>query len=346
VSTYVSGAATALPVRVNVDNFWAGASGTVPGAGPAQPANLPPAASFTTAVSGAKVTVDASASTDSDGSVASYAWDFGDGATGSGRTTDHTYSAVGSHTVTLTVTDDDGATASTTAEVTVAAPPAGTALASDAFGRAVTGGFGTADVGGAWSVVGGAANTSVANGAARLSVPAPGTSLSAYLDGVSSLDTAVQFDATLDAATTGGGMFVYASARHSGSSDYRMGVGITPSGTVFLKISAMVNGAERELNSVTLPGLTYTPGTVLTVRFDVSGNGTTTLSGKAWPKGQPEPAAWQVTGTDTTAALQRTGGVGVDTYVSGSATAVPVRLTVDDFWAGAAGTARPTTPQG
>jgi hypothetical protein len=108
----------------------------------------------------------------------------------------------------------------------------------------------------------------------------------------------------------------------------------------------MVNGAERELNSVTLPGLTYTPGTVLTVRFDVSGNGTTTLSGKAWPKGQPEPAAWQVTGTDTTAALQRTGGVGVDTYVSGSATAVPVRLTVDDFWAGAAGTARPTTPQG
>jgi hypothetical protein len=139
-------------------------------------------------------------------------------------------------------------------------------------------------------------------------------------------------------------MFFYAAARHSGSSDYRLGVGITPSGSVLLKLSALVNGAERTLKTVTLPGMTYAPGDVLTVRFEVSGSGTTTLSGRAWLKGQAEPTAWQVSATDTTADLQRAGGVGVDSYVSGSATAVPVRLTVDDFWAGAAGNSRPVTP--
>jgi hypothetical protein len=178
-------------------------------------------------------------------------------------------------------------------------------------------------------------------------VPAPGKGVAAYLTGVSSQDTAVQFDASLDVPTTGGGMFVYAAARHVGTSDYRLGVGITPAGTVFLQASALVNGVEKPLKSVTLTGLTYTPGSVLTVRFDAAGNGTTTLSGKAWLKGTTEPAAWQVTATDSTAALQIAGGVGVDTYVSGSATAVPVRLTVDDFWAGSAGTSRPaTTSQG
>ncbi|MDI3419032.1 PKD domain-containing protein [Streptomyces luteolus] len=51
---------------------------------------------------------DGSASADPDGSVASYAWDFGDGSTGSGATVDHIYSAAGTYTVTLTVSDDEG----------------------------------------------------------------------------------------------------------------------------------------------------------------------------------------------------------------------------------------------
>ena len=50
-----------------------------------------------------------SGSTDEDGSIVSYAWNFGDGATGSGATTSHTYSAPGKYKVILTVKDNDGA---------------------------------------------------------------------------------------------------------------------------------------------------------------------------------------------------------------------------------------------
>ena len=64
-----------------------------------------------------------STASDPDGSIASYAWDFGDGTTGSGATASHRYTAVGTYPVTLTVTDDDGARATSTETVTVTLPP-------------------------------------------------------------------------------------------------------------------------------------------------------------------------------------------------------------------------------
>ena len=51
-------------------------------------------------------------STDSDGTIASRLWNFGDGTTSTAANPSHTYAAAGTYTVTLTVTDDDGATGS------------------------------------------------------------------------------------------------------------------------------------------------------------------------------------------------------------------------------------------
>jgi myo-inositol-hexaphosphate 3-phosphohydrolase len=78
------------------------------------PVNQPPTASFTVSCLQLTCSVDASASFDSDGTIVSYAWDFGDTATDTGKTASHTYADAGPRTVTLTVTDDDTATGSTT----------------------------------------------------------------------------------------------------------------------------------------------------------------------------------------------------------------------------------------
>ncbi|CAM3679408.1 PKD domain-containing protein [Nocardioides zeicaulis] len=82
--------------------------------------NVAPVASFTAACPTATCTVDASASTDTaPGTIASYAWSFGDGTTGTGVSTTHTYTTSGSKTISLTVTDNQGLTATTTRTVNV-----------------------------------------------------------------------------------------------------------------------------------------------------------------------------------------------------------------------------------
>ena len=92
------------------------------------PGNNAPTARFTMTPSYGNtplvVSFDASLSSDTDGTIASYGWDFGDDTTGSGKTISHTFTALTTtnYTVTLTVTDNHGGTATTTLVVTVMVP--------------------------------------------------------------------------------------------------------------------------------------------------------------------------------------------------------------------------------
>jgi PKD repeat protein len=79
------------------------------GAPPPPPPNKAPRALFTIKQTGRTITVDASASTDSDGTIRSYEWDFGDGSKGTGKIATHTYAGEGQWGIKLTITDDDGA---------------------------------------------------------------------------------------------------------------------------------------------------------------------------------------------------------------------------------------------
>jgi len=72
---------------------------------------------------GNAVTFDGSGSWDSDGTIVSYEWDFGDGNTGTGVDPSHTYATTGTWAVTLTVTDDDGDTDSAGTTVTITTAP-------------------------------------------------------------------------------------------------------------------------------------------------------------------------------------------------------------------------------
>ena len=89
--------------------------------------NRPPVANFTesaeTVYTGEVITFDASSSYDPDGTIISYFWDFGDGTTATGATADHAYVEDVVYTVTLTVTDDDGASSSVSAAKTVLNSP-------------------------------------------------------------------------------------------------------------------------------------------------------------------------------------------------------------------------------
>ncbi|WP_233274695.1 extracellular catalytic domain type 1 short-chain-length polyhydroxyalkanoate depolymerase [Haladaptatus cibarius] len=84
--------------------------------------NTPTASASATSNSpavGESVSFDGSGSVDSDGTIASYDWELGDGATGTGAAVSHSYDSAGEYTATLTVSDDAGATDTDSVVVTV-----------------------------------------------------------------------------------------------------------------------------------------------------------------------------------------------------------------------------------
>ena len=96
--------------------------------------NNPPVANFGVTTSGLTANFTDS-STDSDGTIASRSWNFGDAATSTTTNPSHTYASAGTYSVSLTVTDNGGATNTKTSSVTVA-PTGGNVLQN---GVAVTG---------------------------------------------------------------------------------------------------------------------------------------------------------------------------------------------------------------
>ena len=85
--------------------------------------NQSPDAAFTSSCTDLTCSFNSDASADTDGNIVSRNWDFGDGNGSAEADPSHSYVTGGTYNVTLTVTDDEGATASVSHQVDVAAPP-------------------------------------------------------------------------------------------------------------------------------------------------------------------------------------------------------------------------------
>ena len=296
-----------------------------------EPPNAAPQAAFTTQVDDLAVELDGSGSSDPDGTIVAYAWDLGDGSDATGASPDHTYASAGTYAVRLTVTDDRGRTDSVTRDVTVTAP---TVSGRDAFGRSTTGGWGSADLGGAWSIPSGASRYSVAGGVGRVSLTA-GAGTTVNLVSVSATDAETRVAVSFDKAATGGGQYASVLGRSvAGAGSYQTKVRVLSTGAVSLSLVKVVGGTETVLTAATVSGLTYVAGDTLQVRLQATGTSPTTLRAKVWKSTGTEPSAWTATTSDNTGGLQAAGAVGLYSYLSGSATNAPVVVSYDDFWTG------------
>ncbi|WP_375497160.1 PKD domain-containing protein [uncultured Jatrophihabitans sp.] len=291
--------------------------------------DTPPTAAFTSSCTGQTCSVDASASADPDGTIASYSWTFGDGTTGSGRTTTHTYAAGGSHAITLTVIDNQGASGAVAHSVTTTAP-AGAAFVSDTFNRTTANGWGAADVGGAYTVLGTAADFSVAPRAGVLRLAKVAATHTVYLPTATSTDTDLVATVAPDKVPVGGPIYSHLTGRRVGAgNEYDARFTLTAGGQVNLSLVRLVGNVETSLTpDTTVSGLTYAAGTGVSVRLQVTGTAPTTLRVRAWRTGTNEPSTWNTSATDATAALQASGAVGLTEYLSSKATNAPIAVSV------------------
>ena len=292
--------------------------------------NQPPTAGFNADVTDLSVDFT-STSVDVDGSIDAYAWDFGDGGSATTANPTYTYSAAGTYSVSLTVTDDEGATDTVTRDVEVADPPPVSVLASDTFSRTVSSGWGSADVGGAWALGGGSGNFSVAGGVGTASVAA-GRTRTAYLPGVSETDLDMRLSVSFDKPQTGSGTYLSVFGRRvSSSTDYSLKLRVNSAGSVFAQLVSRVDGAQSYLQTETLSGLTLDPGEKLSTRVRVSGTSPTTLEAKVWEEGAAEPPDWMLSATGSAGALQTSGSPGLKVYLSSGASNGPITSSYDDL---------------
>jgi PKD repeat protein len=279
---------------------------------------------------------DGSGSSDPDGTVSGWSWDFGDGASGGGVSPQHSYVLAGTYSVTLTVTDNQGATGSITQAVSVTAPE-NQPFASDSFNRTVAAGLGSAEVGGVWTTSP-SSSFSVASGVGSARAGA-GTKLTAYLGSVSRTDADVTMGFALDRVPTGGPDYLTLIGRGVGNSTYSARIMLDVNRGVTLWLARTVNGTETALSTqLKVPGLTYSAGSSLTMRVQVTGTAPAQLRARIWASNATEPSTWQVSGTDSTAALQANGNVGFIDYQSSATTNAPITVRTTNF------TARPTIP--
>src|SRR5712692_4484609 len=218
----------------------------------------------------------------------------------------------------------------------------GSTAAADSFQRTVTSGWGSADTGGWWTVVGSPWSWSVSPGAGSMTVGA-NTQEQAYLSSFTIQDVDIVEKVVLplcSGSSTNCDAFVigrYAPAYSP--TYYRVGL-VQGAGRADIFLRAQRSDGTS-LGSDLDTGLPAADGVVVWVHVEFQGINPTALRARAWLDGTPEPSTWLLNATDSTGAEQVAGMVGVqqsneDTGAShtfqvesyqATGTAIPVSVT-------------------
>ena len=195
----------------------------------------------------------------------------------------------------------------------------------DMWSRTLSGAVGTADSGHTYSTVG-VADMSVSAGTLKIN----GTALNQVrrvTSTYSTQDVDVVWDSSVSATALGSALVSAAALRYVDVSNMLWAhCEFLPGGTIQVKGSRFVAGVMTGLGQAVVPGLTYSPGTMIRTRCQLQGS---QMRIRAWLASDPEPDVWHVDLVQT--AYLAAGRVGFATWVqASSANTLPVTFTIDN----------------
>ena len=201
-----------------------------------------------------------------------------------------------------------------------------TEVFSDAMSRTVSPGLGTSTSGGSYALSDASA-FSVSDGTARAVVRAPGTSVSAVVQGVSVADAATSVDFTLDQLPqSGGGIYLSVQSRQTSAGYYHVQVRVDPQGRALLEVIRVAGGQQTSLGRLYVPGLTVAVGVPLHLDTQVTGSDPVSIRARVSTAGSAG-TEWNLAVDDAASArLASAGQVGVRAYVSSSSPAQAARF--------------------
>lgn len=182
-------------------------------------------------------------------------------------------------------------------------------LALDTFSRTVTDGWGSAEAGGAYAPYSPVSSSEFGvNGSeGTIDVTTANAGRVVRLASLNAHDVDIKVKVKTNKTAVGGSYFVDLDARlnASGDSTYIARLYFLSSGYIQVEARSRIPGGGVKIGStVTLPGLTHTPGTSYWFRVQAMGSNPTTINLKVWKAGTAEPSSWNLSVTDNEPALQ------------------------------------------
>ncbi|CAL9352179.1 hypothetical protein SUDANB1_00482 [Streptomyces sp. enrichment culture] len=170
-----------------------------------------------------------------------------------------------------------------------------TSAVHDTFDRTTASGWGTAESGAAWTVVGTAADYSTAPNVGSVAQPTTGVA-HLTLQTAPSADVDLYVDCAVSALATGASLYTGPIVRAvDNNNHYSTRVDFTTTNTIAITLRKRVAGVETQLGTYTTP-YTHVAGTYYRVRLQAFGS---TIRTKIWRTTDQEPDVWRISVTDT-----------------------------------------------
>jgi hypothetical protein len=188
--------------------------------------------------------------------------------------------------------------------------------AADSFARTVSSGWGTANTGGAWTVVSGASSAySVSGGNGNIQLPSNSGGYAIYLDSISLQDSSGSVNVTWNKASTGALHFAQFLIRNDGttSNAYLFRVQQDPTtGAVTAIIQGILGGTGAKQIGPSATVGSYVQGDTITMAYEIQGTNPTNLYFSAWTGGpSAQPGSWMISTNDSSDGPQVAGAAGL-----------------------------------